>query len=151
MAREQPAWKWWMMNGGEYCPLLHTLAMKVLSQTASNSSSERNWSMYKYIHSTTRNRLLVDRADKLVYMYCNEKILGHIESNEYVEDMPRWMYDCDDVEDDHFDVGLVLCTSLQVEENLEIDSEELSQACDRVINNDIILEGEEIIDEDETL
>ena len=93
----------------------------------------------------------MDRADKLVYMYCNEKILGHMESNEYIEDMPIWMYDCDDMEDDHFDVGPMLCTSLQVEENLEIDSEELSQACDRVINNDIILEGEEIIDEDETL
>ena len=75
MAKEQPAWKWWMMNGGEHYALLRNLAMRVLSQCSSNSGSERNWSIYKYIHSTIRNQLLADRADKLVYMYCNEKIL----------------------------------------------------------------------------
>ena len=69
-----------MMNGGEYYSLLRTNAMNILGQCAANSSSERNWSMYKYVHSTIRNRLLADRAEKLVYMFCNEKILQHIES-----------------------------------------------------------------------
>ena len=105
MAKEQPAWKWWMINGGEHYALLRNIAMKVLSQCSANSSSERNWSMYKYVHSTIRNRLLTDRADKLVYMYCNEKILQRIESEEYEEDMPTWMYDCNDSKDEPFDVG----------------------------------------------
>lgn len=149
MAKEQPAWKWWMMNGGEHYALLRGLAMKVLSQCSSNSGSERNWSMYKYIHSTTRNRLLADRADKLVYMYCNEKILRHIESEEYEEDMPRWMYDCDDAVDENFDVGPVTCTSIELDDNLDVDLNELNQACDRV-ENKIILENDDDI-EDETI
>ena len=83
-----------MMNGVEHYVLLHNLAMKVLAQCAANSSSERNWSMYKYVHSTTRNRLLADRAEKLVYMFCSEKILSHIESNDYEEGLPTWVYSC---------------------------------------------------------
>ena len=71
--------------------------------------------MYKYVHSTIRNWLLTNRADKLVYMYCNEKILQHLESKEYEENMPRWMYDCNDVEDEHFDVGLMLCKTVEIE------------------------------------
>ena len=94
MAKEQPTWRWWMMNGGDHYTLLQNLAMKILSQCFANSSLERNWIMYKYVHSTICNWLLTDRADKLVYMYCNEKILGCIESPDYEEDMPVWMYDC---------------------------------------------------------
>ena len=71
MAKEQPAWKWWMMNGGDHYALLQNLAMKILSQCSANSSSERNWSMYKYVHGTICNQLLTNSADTLVYMYCN--------------------------------------------------------------------------------
>ena len=107
--------------------------MKILSQCSANSSSKRNWSMYKYVHSTIRNRLLIDRADKLVYMYCNEKILQRLESEEYEEDMPRWMYDCKGVEDEHFDVGHMLCTMVEVEQNLEIDAYELHKASEKTL------------------
>ena len=69
MAKEQPAWKWWMMNGGDHYALLQNLAMKILSQCSANSSLERNWSMYKYVCSTIHNPLLIYRVDKLVYMY----------------------------------------------------------------------------------
>ena len=130
MAKEQPAWKWWMMNAGEHYALLQNLEMKILSQTSLNSSSERNQSMYKYIHGTTRNRLLIDRADKLVYMYCNKKILQHIQNEEYEEDMPRWMYKCKDIEDKWFDVGPSLCTSIALDKNLDNDLDKLNQACE---------------------
>lgn len=125
MAKEQPAWKWWMMNGGEHYNLLRGLAMKILGQCAANSSSERNWSMYKYVHSTVRNRLLADRAEKLVYMFCNEKILQHIESQGYEEDMPTWVYDCTTQEEDDFDVGTSQCTLQQLDENLQVDMDEI--------------------------
>ena len=94
MAKEQPAWKWWMMNAGDTCVHLRPLAMRLLAQCASNSSSERNWSTYKFVHSTVRNQLFCDRANKLVYMYCNERILSCIESEYYEENMHVWMYDC---------------------------------------------------------
>ena len=73
-------------------------------------------------HSTICNRLLEDRAEKLVYMYCNEKILSHIESNDYEEGMPTWVYDCREDDDDcDFNVGVPLCTTANIEENLTID------------------------------
>ena len=133
MAKEQLAWKWWMMNGGDHYALLQNLAMKILSQCSTNSSSERNWSMYKYVHSTIHNWLLTDRADKLVYMYYNEKILQHLESEEYEEDMPTWMYDCNGAEDEHFDVGPMLCTTMEIEQNLEIDANELHKASEKTL------------------
>ena len=103
--------------------------------------------MYKYLHSTIRNRLLADRADKLVYMYCNEKILRHIESEEYEEDMPRWIYDCEDVLDENFDVGPTSCTSLEIEDNLHNDLHELDLADER-INGERILEQDSDIEEE---
>ena len=140
MAKEQSAWKWWMMNGGEHHSLLQNLAMKILSQTSLNSSLEHNWSMYKYIHGTTQNCLLIDRADKLVYMYYNEKILQHNEDEKYKEDMLKWMYKCKDI-DKCFDIGPSLCASVGKDKNLDNDVEKLHQACDRV-HNDSILEQE---------
>lgn len=118
MAKEQPAWKWWMMNSGEYYSLLCSLSMKILEQCAANSSSERNWSMYKYVHSTVRNRLLVDRAEKLVYMFCNEKILQHIQSQGYEEEMSQWTYDCTTQDGEEFYVGPPQCTAEEIEQNL---------------------------------
>ena len=41
LAIEQPTWKWWLLHGGS-TPILHCLALQVLGQCASNSSSERN-------------------------------------------------------------------------------------------------------------
>ena len=91
-----------------------------------------------YIHGTTHNRLLADRGDKIVYMYCNEKILQHIQDKEYKEDMLRWMYKCKDI-DKCFNVGPLLCTSIELHKNLDNDVDELHQACDR-LHNDSILE-----------
>ena len=68
------------------------------------------------MHNTICNCLLKDKVDKLVYMYCNEKFLLHIESKEYEEDIPRWMYNCNDAKDEHFDVGLMLCTPIELEQ-----------------------------------
>ena len=130
LAKEQPAWKWWMMNGGEHYALLRQLAMKILAQCAANSSSERNWSMYKYIHSTVRNRLLADRAEKLVYMYCNEKILSHIESNGYEENMPAWIYECQADDECDFNVGVPQCTTAEIEQNLMIETDGADEQLD---------------------
>lgn len=81
-------------------------------------------------------------------MYCNENILQHIEIEEYEEDMPRWMYHCDDVEGADFDVGPALCTDLELEENLDIDLDKFNEACDRV-GNERISENDDQIKEEE--
>ena len=55
-------------------------------------------------------------------MYCNEKILQLIESKEYKEEIPRWMSNCNDAEDEHFNVGPAFCMTMEIEQNLEIDA-----------------------------
>ena len=48
------------------------------------------------------------------------------------------MYKCKDIEDKCFNVGPLLCTSIELEENLNNDLDELNQACDRVDNGTIL-------------
>ena len=81
--------------------------------------------MYRYVHNTIKNCLLTDKAQNLVYMYCNEKILKRIESESYEEEMPRWMYECNDDDSDNFDVGPIICTSTELEQNLSISTDDL--------------------------
>ncbi len=48
---------------------LQQLALKVLSQPSSASSSEQNWSQYDFVHDKRRNRLKSEAASKLVFVY----------------------------------------------------------------------------------
>ncbi|KAI3790548.1 hypothetical protein L2E82_03661 [Cichorium intybus] len=72
---------WWSTYGAE-TPELAEVAKKVLSQPISSSSAERNWSTYSYIHNVKRNRLNEKRADKLVYIHSNIRLLSRF-SNSY--------------------------------------------------------------------
>jgi hypothetical protein len=65
---------WWRFYGGD-TPELRALAIKVLSQPISTSSAERVWSTYSYIHNVKRNRLNEDRADTLVYIHSNLRLI----------------------------------------------------------------------------
>jgi hypothetical protein len=62
--------EWWNMHGGT-APQLQRLATRVLSQVMNTSSTERCWSTYSFIHSVKRNRLIVSRAESLVYVHYN--------------------------------------------------------------------------------
>lgn len=128
MATNQAAWKWWLTNGGS-APTLRRLAVRILAQCSSNSGSERNWSTYNYVHSTIRNRLLSSRAEKLVYMYCNHRLIDKISSKDYKEDVPQWTIDVNP-EDDIFEElpeeeaapsCEQSCTLQEIEDNLAID------------------------------
>ena len=48
--------EWWFMYGNN-TPTLKKLAIKVLSQIASSSTCERNWSMFALIHTKQQNHL----------------------------------------------------------------------------------------------
>ena len=50
------------------------MALKVLSQTASSSACERNWSTFALIHTKQRNRLAYPRLQQLVFCYYNMKL-----------------------------------------------------------------------------
>ena len=66
--------EWWNSFGSS-TPQLKSLAMKILSQPASASSSEQSWSEYDFVHSKRRNRLKVKVASKLVYVHSNLRLL----------------------------------------------------------------------------
>ena len=55
-------------------PTLRKLAIKVLSQTASFSACERNWSTFTLIHIKQWNCLAYSRLEQLVFCYYNMKL-----------------------------------------------------------------------------
>ncbi|KAM1523187.1 hypothetical protein ACFX10_013237 [Malus domestica] len=65
--------EWWIMYGTD-APTVRKLAIKVLSQTASSSACERNWSTFALIHTKQRNKLAHSSLEKLVYCYYNMKL-----------------------------------------------------------------------------
>ncbi|XP_076914700.1 uncharacterized protein LOC143573787 [Bidens hawaiensis] len=60
--------EWWRLFGGDY-PKMQTFAIRILSQTASSSGCERNWSVFERIHMKRRNRLEHERLNDLVLKY----------------------------------------------------------------------------------
>jgi hypothetical protein len=64
--------QWWHRVDGNALPIL---AKRILSLTCSASSCERNWSMNSFVHSKARNRLGVEKAEALVYIYTNSRLL----------------------------------------------------------------------------
>ncbi|RVW12082.1 hypothetical protein CK203_087327 [Vitis vinifera] len=65
--------EWWFMYENQ-TPTLRKLAIKVLSQTASSSACERNWSTFALIHTKQRNRLAYPRLEQLVFCYYNMRL-----------------------------------------------------------------------------
>ncbi|KAE9615458.1 putative HAT dimerization domain, ribonuclease H-like domain-containing protein [Lupinus albus] len=51
--------------------MVSQLAIKILSQTASSSGCERNWSVFERIHTRKRNKLEHKRLNDLVYVHYN--------------------------------------------------------------------------------
>ncbi|XP_070045907.1 uncharacterized protein [Nicotiana tomentosiformis] len=74
MGYEEPL-SWWA-NHGVNAPLLQSLAYKLLSQLASSSCCERNWSTFSLIHSIKRNKLATSRAEDLVFIHYNLRLLS---------------------------------------------------------------------------
>lgn len=74
--------KYWWANFGSQAPLLQNLAFKLLGQPSSSSCAERNWSTYSFIHSLRRNRLTTSRAQDLVYIHNNLRLISR-NSDEY--------------------------------------------------------------------
>jgi hypothetical protein len=68
--------EWWNMYGFVFSHL-HKLAVKVLSQVVNTSSAERCWSTYSFIHNVKRNCLNDNRAESLVYVHYNLRLLTY--------------------------------------------------------------------------
>jgi len=88
-AKKLPGWKWWVEFGSE-CPELQSVAQKVLSQISCASVCERNWSTYDFIHNKKRNRLRPNRANDLVEVFSNLRLISEVNNIEYEEQMVAW-------------------------------------------------------------
>jgi hypothetical protein len=67
--------KWWTCCHGANGVYLQSLATCILSQVASSSSAERNWSTYGFIHSVKCNRLGSQKAEDLAYLHSNLRLV----------------------------------------------------------------------------
>ena len=56
---------------------LQTIARRILGQVYSTSACEGNWSMYSFVHHKVCNCLKHNKADDLVYVYANTRLIRH--------------------------------------------------------------------------
>ncbi|GMF44275.1 unnamed protein product [Phytophthora fragariaefolia] len=66
-----PSITWWTWIEVKIYPLLSTIAQSVFTVPSSSAAAKRSWSIFKYIHSTHRNRLTNENVIKLVFIYSN--------------------------------------------------------------------------------
>ena len=115
--------------GSEMCirdraPLLQSLAFKLLGQPSSSSCCERNWSTYAFIHSLRRNKLSPSRAQDLVHIHNNLRLLSR--NSEQYEDEKTKMWDVGgDTFDSMEDVGFLEFADLSLDEP-ELENELLN-------------------------
>jgi Protein of unknown function (DUF 659)/hAT family C-terminal dimerisation region len=77
----------WWRTYGHSAKHLRPIAVKVLSQCPFASDCERNWSEYAFIHSKARNRLSLARAEQLVFVHGNHRVLEEqrIDKDKWIE------------------------------------------------------------------
>jgi hypothetical protein len=92
-ARSMPAYRWWQSFGASV-PELQRLAVRVLSQTASSSEAERNWSLFSFTQSKKRYSLKTDTMEKLVYIHANTRLMDKITAVDYEEAHVEWGHSC---------------------------------------------------------
>ncbi|KAL6335920.1 hypothetical protein AAG906_003545 [Vitis piasezkii] len=77
--------EWWRLHGYN-APHLQKLAILILSQTASSSGCERNWSVFERIHTKRRNRLEHQRLNDLVYVHYNLRLKNRFYNKKRIYD-----------------------------------------------------------------
>jgi len=109
--------KWCTIHGAR-APILQKIALKLLGQPCSSSCCERNWSTYSFIHSLKRNKMTPKRAEDLVYVHSNLRLLS-INSSKYKEEETK-LWDIAGDELSLNDNGILEIASLSLDE-LELE------------------------------
>ncbi|KAF3794454.1 hypothetical protein EJ110_NYTH07419 [Nymphaea thermarum] len=100
MARdEEDPVNWWLCFGTT-TPNLQQLALKLLSQPATSSCCERNWSTYSQIHNIKRNKLTSKRAKDLVYVHSNLRLLSRTSDDYSSRSSKYWDVNPEDIDVD---------------------------------------------------
>ncbi|KAH1266386.1 hypothetical protein GmHk_01G001888 [Glycine max] len=105
---------WWLVYDIN-APILQKIALKLLAQPCSSSCCERNWSTYSFIHSLKRNKMTPHRAEDLVFVHSNLRLLSRNTPQYHQEETKMW-----DVAGDDFgsldDCGILEIASLSLDE-----------------------------------
>ena len=91
-ARDMPAHLWWDQNGGSV-PELQAFARMILAQPASASICERINSEFEFVKDRRRNRLSHKKADVLVGLFHNLRLLKRMKKPQYTEPAIAWTDD----------------------------------------------------------
>ncbi|KAG4969437.1 hypothetical protein JHK85_035858 [Glycine max] len=95
---------WWLVHGIN-APILQKIALKLLA----------NWSTYSFIHSLKRNKMTPHRAEDLVFVHSNLRLLSRNTPQYHQEETKMW-----DVAGDDFgsldDCGILEIASLSLDE-----------------------------------
>ncbi|KAG8369343.1 hypothetical protein BUALT_Bualt14G0001500 [Buddleja alternifolia] len=106
--------QWWTLHGPA-APNLQNIAVRLLAHVSSSSCSERNWSTYAFVHSTRRNLITPQRAQDLVFVHSNLRLLSRNTPQYMQGDTKMW-----DVGGDAFessdDVGILEIANLSLDE-----------------------------------
>lgn len=78
--------QYWSQYGKADYPLLGKIALRLFTIPTSSAASERVWSIYSFIHSKRRNRLGLEKVEKLVFIYINNCLLDPVDSIDYIAD-----------------------------------------------------------------
>ncbi|CAL8465879.1 g5415 [Coccomyxa elongata] len=71
-----PTYQFWNQE------VLARIAQRVTALVSSAGACERNWSTYDFIHSKKRNRLHPDRANDLVFVFTNSRLIQKFKEPE---------------------------------------------------------------------
>lgn len=76
--------QYWCQYGRYSYPALSKIALRLYSIPISSAAAERVWSIYGFIHSKRRNRLLIENVEKLAFIYINQGLLDGVDPNDYI-------------------------------------------------------------------
>ena len=80
---------WWSTYRSS-SPVLQTLTLKFLGQPCSSSCAERNWCTYGFIHCMRRNRITPKRAEDLVFVHSNLRLLSRRRPEYTTGESKKW-------------------------------------------------------------
>ena len=82
--------------------VLRDIALRVHSTPTVASAAERNWSVFGFVHSKSRNCLYGHKVEKAVYIYQNMRLLRKIRDPAFREPcvLPDHMFDEDEEEEE---------------------------------------------------
>ena len=112
-AKNTPAYMWWDTHGST-TPELQTVARMVLAQPASASICERINSEFAFVKDRRRNSLAHSKANKLVGLFHNLRLLKRMRQVTYAEPAIAWTDDLEQSSVTKFEPAAIGSTSALV-------------------------------------